>query len=200
MRKTVPPGDLAEGFEPGPVPTVGADGHVQMSGSRPPLPPRPRMCDAGPCRHYHRLEIQVDAANPRAQKIPIRLPVLQPGMEASPGGVIWQAPAAFHTVVEHYCYPDIGIEMDLGATPVVECNRWSPRMYGDGGLNDAVIRNRDQFWQSRAGQEHAQAVAAWEAARAREAAQAQEAEQLIQAALEAQGDDHGTDDGSNRSE
>lgn len=38
---------------------------------------------------------------------------------------------------QHWCYPDTGIEMDLGATPVVECNRWKPQ-----GLITIGIRRR----------------------------------------------------------
>lgn len=64
----------------------------------------------GPCRHYHRLEIQADAERPRAQRLP--------------NGEVYTPPAEHHTQVSHYCYPDVGIEMTLGGTPVVACNRW----------------------------------------------------------------------------
>jgi len=187
MRTTVPPGQLQEGFEPAPAPPIGPDGAPIMSQPRPPLPARPRLCEAGPCAHYHRLEIQVDAENPGARKVPVRLPVLSPGMEAARDGTIYRAPAVFHTAVEHYCYPDVGIEMVLGPTPVVECNRWVPIATVDG--HDVVLRSALQkrtFWESPAGQQFAAAVAAWEDARELEAKDAAESERLIAEALAAQ--------------
>lgn len=199
MRTTDPPGQLQEGFEPAPAPTVGPDGHLAPPILRPPVPARPRLCEAGPCRHYHRLEIQVDAENPNAQKIPVRLPVLLPGMERTPDGVVYQPPAVFHTAVEHYCYPDTGIEMVLGATPVVSCNRWAPvydqQVMSADGRKLVSRRTDERFWSSPQGRAYQEAVQAWEAARLEESRQAEEAERLIQAALDGNTQPGDDDDG-----
>ncbi len=75
-----------------------------------PLDP-PRLCEAGPCRHYHTMTIQLDAQQPHAERVDGRL--------VEHGRV-------FHTEQHHYCYPDVGIETNLGALPVLSCNRWVP--------------------------------------------------------------------------
>lgn len=185
MRKTDPPGHLQEGFELSPAPPIGPDGVPQFAVPRPPLPPRPRLCEAGPCQHYHRLEIQVDAENPMSRTVPVRLPVLAPGMEASPGGTSYRAPAVFHTAVEHYCYPELGIETSLGPTPVVECNRWRPISPDASSL---ALRAQLQFFESPEGRSYRDAVAAWETAREREAEAEAEAERQMADALKAQED------------
>ena len=74
----------------------------------------------------------------------------------------------FHVETHHYCYPDTGIEMNLGSLPVVECNRWEPVGYG-----------RKLFWDSQDGRHHRAQLDAWEAARAAEAAEVAEAQVLI---------------------
>lgn len=140
------------------------------------VPPRPRLCEQGPCRHYHRLTIQVDAESPRAVKTPVRLPVVSHmATEASDGGTLYQAPRTFHTEVQHYCYPDTGIETTLGSTPVVECNRWSP----DPEADDAAERARGIFLSSRRGQRYLADLKAWEDAREAEAAEAEEIERTL---------------------
>lgn len=140
------------------------------------VPPRPRLCEQGPCRHYHRLTIQVDAESPRAVKTPVRLPLVSDMVtEASDGGALYQAPRTFHTEVQHYCYPDTGIETTLGATPVVECNRWSP----DPEADDAAERARGIFLSSRRGQRYLADLKAWEDAREAEATEAEEIERAL---------------------
>ena len=178
MKTTVRPGDFADGFEPAPAPVVGGDGHLEHAVPRPAVPPRPSLCAAGPCRHYHRLEIQLEAEDPKAQRIPVRLPVIRPGMAVTPDGkeTVYRAPTVYYTAVEHYCYPEIGIEMPLGATPVVDCNRWDPQW---GGSLDTLPKRRDQFWDSAEGRKHLEALEAWTRARELEAAAALEAERLI---------------------
>jgi hypothetical protein len=141
------------------------------------------LCEAGPCFRYHRLEIQVDAEDPRAQKVPVRLPVLSPGMEAAPDGTIYRAPAVYHTVTEHYCYPEMGIEMALGPTPVVECNRWVPLRHAPATTKEIV---KADFLASPEGIAYRDAVARWELERERQAAEAAEAERQIADALAAQ--------------
>lgn len=90
---------------------MGQDGGPALESAAPVQEPPPRLCEAGPCRHYHRMAIQMDAQNPMAER--------------RDGKVIVHA-RVFHTTVQHYCYPDVGIETNLGSLPVLECNRWVP--------------------------------------------------------------------------
>lgn len=164
--------ELAEGFEVGPLPPMGPDGALALEPFRNRPAERPRLCEAGPCKHYHRLEIQLEAQDPRAMKIPVRLPVVVPGAEVVLDGTIYRPPATFHTETHHTCYPDVGIEIDLGPAPVLRCNRWEPRV-------DDKFYLRGLFWETTEGKAHLAAVAAWDAARAQELADATEAEALI---------------------
>lgn len=104
--------ELAEGFEPAALPPIAPDGGLEL----PPLrePPRvpPRLCEAGPCRNYHRFRIQLDAAKP----LPVR----------GADGTFIEPEAPDHHEDHHYCYPSVGIESKLGSLPVIQCNRWSP--------------------------------------------------------------------------
>lgn len=175
MKKVDVQAGLQEGFEPSPV-TLAADGMPVLPPIRAPLPPRPRLCEAGPCQNYHRLEIQLEATDPRPELVRIRLDKPMPGAQSTPQGTVYQAPAAFHTEVHHYCYPTTGIEMELGAMPVVHCNRWDPLSQA-GELQQAMAVTA--FWQSRAGEEYRSAVQAWDRARDQESREAAEIEQLI---------------------
>jgi hypothetical protein len=69
-------------------------------------PPHPRICEYGPCVHYHRFTTQVDAQQPAT------------------GG------SAVHFETHHYCYPTAGVETVLADMPVTECNRWEPTLQG----------------------------------------------------------------------
>ena len=116
---------LQEGWEVGPLPPPGPDGSLNLPPMRPQLEPPPLLCAAGPCRHYHRFEIQLDGAPPMGAR-------LAPG-----GGVVGQAPTSpFHVEVHHYCYPEVGIETRLGALPVLQCNRWLPVSASDRANDD----------------------------------------------------------------
>lgn len=173
MKTTDSPGDLSGGFEPAPGPGVPTPRVT---------PSHPRLCEAGPCINYHRLEVQVEAADPMARKVPVRLPVLKPGMVEVVDGTLYQGPAVFHTAVSHYCYPSPGIEMPLGAVPVVQCNRWRP---GERASNGDVLpwdfssNGPGDFWQSREGKRYIAELTAWQEARERAVADDQEAERLI---------------------
>lgn len=92
---------------------AGADGMLTFTPAVPFAEPPPRLCASGPCRHYHRMVVQLDAANPRPERR---------------GGVLVQHARTFHVQVSHYCYPDTGIETTLGDVPVLECNRWVPEI------------------------------------------------------------------------
>lgn len=182
MKTQDPHSELQDGFELAPPPPIGPDGAPLIPPQHADAPPRPSLCHAGPCVHYHRLVTQVDAENPRAVRLPIALPVGTPGAEQTQQGSVYRAPVAFHVEVHHYCYPDVGIEMPLGSLPVVECNRWHP---SHSGVGDAAYRQeaRERFGASLEGREYRDKVTAWEDARAVEAAEAAEAERLIARSL-----------------
>lgn len=176
MKTQDPHSELQDGFEVAPPPPIGPDGAPQIPPQRADPPARPSLCQAGPCRRYHRLVVQVDAATPGAVRLPIVLPDGTPGAQQTPQGTVYRAPAAFHVQTHHYCYPDTGIEMPLGALPVVECNRWDPeQLTRDRG----VSVSRSDFGKSAAGLAYRDAVACWEEARAAEQAEAAEAEARI---------------------
>jgi len=61
----------------------------------------PNLCEAGPCRHYHRVASVMDAED---------------------GGMPGQA----HRQITRACYPAPGIELEIGETPVLQCSRWEP--------------------------------------------------------------------------
>lgn len=108
----------------------------------------PRLCEAGPCAHYHRFCLQVDAENPKDER--------------RPDGTVIHHGRVFHVQTHHYCYPDVGIETNLGALPVLACNRWVPI----GGLIRRVFK--------KAALERAfeREVAAWKAREDREVSRA----------------------------
>lgn len=82
-----------------------------LEAARPLAEPAPRLCEAGPCRHYHRFSIQLDAQDPLAER---------------KDGKLIQHARVFHATTNHYCYPEVGIESNLGSLSVLECNRWAP--------------------------------------------------------------------------
>ena len=174
---------LADGFEPAPGPRVGPDGRLMFEPMPKERPPHPRLCDAGPCLHYHRLVTQVDAADPHPQLLPDRLPSDTPGVFEVQGKQFYKPPRSFHTEVHHYCYPTPGVESELGSVPVIECNLWRPRTE----LDDMLDRTaREKFEASERGIAFRQSVADWEAGRGDELAEAAVAEALVNQSLEAE--------------
>jgi hypothetical protein len=168
------------------MPAVGPDGAPSLPPMRTIAPPRPRLCEAGPCRNYHRFEIQLEAANPRAQTVPVALPEGTPGVQVVPGGTVYQAPAAFHVDTHHYCYPTPGVEMALASLPVIQCNRWNPRWAdgkGEDGADLGMFGNQGAFAHTPDGRRYRSEVMAWAVARDRELAEAREAEELIAQSL-----------------
>lgn len=140
--------DLAEEFEPSPLP-IGRDGAPVLEPMREDRKPYPRLCEAGPCVHYHRMETQFDAAAPIAERV-------EEGGKLV--GISRGSP--FHTKVHHYCYPEVGIETDLGGLPVVTCNRWEPLSRS----NERRLEDlRDEWRESPAGQAHQAELDAWKA-------------------------------------
>lgn len=178
--KTLRPNDaLADGWEPSPPPHVGPDGLAIGPPSVENVPPYPSLCEAGPCVHFHRFEIQVEATSPLSQQVPIELPD-GPRVEATPGGKVYRPLPVFHTRVERYCYPDTGIELELGSTSMVRCNRFSPV----GGWEEyRRPRMRKPTDENPSGDSRSQSyiakVKAWKDARAKEAHEAADVEREI---------------------
>ncbi len=112
MRRRDVQNEMIDDFEPTVGLKLGPDGMQGMPERRDLPPEPPRLCLAGPCKHYHRMVIQLDAQ--------------QPGAERGPDGEIVHHGRVFHPEIHHYCYPDVGIETNLGAHPVLECSRWTP--------------------------------------------------------------------------
>lgn len=178
--------DLQDGFELAPAPAVGPDGVPVVPPVRNYPPPRPRLCEAGPCLNYHRFEIQLDAEDPRGRKVSAELPDA-PGVQRVPGGSVYVAPAAFHVETQHYCYPTPGVETRLGSLPVINCNRWHPMVpfnLTPGPPKWQRETDRATFLASPDGVAYTKAVADWDAARAKEQAEAAELERLIAESLE----------------
>lgn len=160
---------LADGFELASVP--------EETCVRQLVPARPRLCEAGPCANYHRFEVQVEAERPRGRKLPILLPERTPGATRVKDGTLYQPPTPFHTQTEHYCYPNAGVETNLGALPVTACNRWLPTEAG--GPSGRVAIAPEKYLASEAGAQFLASVRAWEEQHAAELAQAQALEQQI---------------------
>lgn len=194
MRHIDPRSDMQDGIEPTPPPARGPDGTIVIPRQRPAMPVRPSLCRAGPCRHYHQFSIQIDAANPRAVRLPIA-PAYNHTRDDSPltpcpecarptTGPLYQPPAVFHVETHHYCYPTTGIEMPLGALPVTDCNRWDPDARAFAPNSSILDRNtrarrRDAFYATAAGREFQSQLADWERARAVAQDESAEAERLL---------------------
>lgn len=161
MPRTDVRDELQDGMEPAHM-AVGPDGGAEIRPLKSELPPRPRLCEAGPCRNYHRFAVQMDAAAPLVKPVPAHVPTGTPRTELGPRGAMYRPLPVFHTQVHHYCYPSLGVETVLGDMPVTECNRWDPVEPPKG---------------------YQEALEAWEAAYAAAGKEAEEAEGIIHAAL-----------------
>lgn len=138
--------NMSDDFEPAPL-AIGPDGGIAVTAEAKIIPPPPRLCEAGPCVNYHRFVTQLDAEAPIGQAL-------------ERGGKIIGMPEGqpFHTETHHYCYPTVGIETNLGALPVLECNRWEPNFDVANAVRDD---RRKRFLESDAGKAFADARAAW---------------------------------------
>jgi len=176
--------ELQEGFEVGPLPPMGPDGAPLLAPLERTRPPRPRLCEAGPCLHYHRFEIQTEAQDPRAVTVPVALPPGTRGAQEVPGGTVYQAPRTFHVERHHYCYPTSGVEMRLGSLPVITCNRWHPISNPTSAHSlGSRASDREDFWNSVEGVKFAADVADWELEHEKELREAQEVERLIEQSM-----------------
>lgn len=125
------------GWEPTQLPPRGPDGLIPAPPVRAlPVISVPSLCEAGPCRNYHRVSSIMDAAEP---------------MDGSPGEV--------HEQVARACYPAPGIELELGESPVLRCSRWEPD--GEQARLDSI---RDQYLKTPAGRVFVAQAQAFEAA------------------------------------
>lgn len=149
--------ELAEGFEPSPLPPVGPDGALELPKLRVFREPPPRLCEAGPCHHYHRFEIQLDAQAPQGARL-LEGGKIEPLRDGS--GAAVPMPGVLHTEVHHYCYPTAGVETILGDLPVTSCNRWSPKLPVEIATEQAV---QDAFMRSATGQGYQAELDAWAA-------------------------------------
>ena len=92
------------GWEPAQLPPRGPDGMIPAPPPRSlPVVQAPSLCEAGPCRNFHRVESLMDAQEP---------------LDGTDGSV--------HPQVTRACYPAAGIELELGEAPVMKCSRWEP--------------------------------------------------------------------------
>lgn len=142
VRSTDVRDELQDGVDAAPMPPRMPDGTLAPFEPAAPLESAPpRLCEYGPCRHYHTFAVQLDAQNPMAERV---------------GGRLVIHAKAFHVTTNHYCYPDVGIETVLGAMPVLQCNRYVPV----GGLLRILTA---RGWRGR--RRHARDLASWQAER-----------------------------------
>jgi hypothetical protein len=93
----------------------------------------PSLCEAGPCRNYHRVVSVLDAQDPVGETGETRRQITRA------------------------CYPTAGIELELGETPVLTCSRWEPD--GEQARLDSL---RAQFLKTPAGKAFADDVVNFE--------------------------------------
>lgn len=167
MRTVDPSQELQDGFDPAAVPPLASEGGLELPPVPAARPERPSLCHVGPCRRYHRLEIQMDHQQGSPLQLPLglELPAGTRGVTRDSLGARYAAPPTFHVQVSHYCYPDTGIEMPLGAMPVVKCNRWEPRNPG--------------WMDTPEGRQWARDLATWERERAADEASDREAQRVL---------------------
>ncbi len=138
MQRSTLTSRFLAGFAPGPLPPRGPDGMIPgPPPTRLPLIDPPSLCEAGPCRNYHRVVSVFDAQDPVGGTGPTRRQITRA------------------------CYPTTGIELELGETPVLQCSRWEPETAATSSERD---RARADFMKGPAGKEFAAEVVAFEAA------------------------------------
>ena len=109
----------------------------------------PSLCEAGPCRNYHRMVFVLDAQDPIGERGPLR------------------------RAITRACYPSPGIEVELG-DPVLQCSLWNPEVTEapTQSVNGVIVdrapgndrdRARARFLSSEAGRAFSTEVATFEA-------------------------------------
>ena len=125
------------GWEPAVFPSRGPDGLIPAPPPRSlPVLEQPSLCEAGPCRHYHRVASLMDAAAP-----------------------IDGSASEAHEQIVRACYPAPGIELELGEAPVSKCSRWEPD--NEQSRLDTI---RNAYLRSSAGQAYTEQIQALEVA------------------------------------
>jgi hypothetical protein len=165
------PSELSEGVDLTQPPPIDPRGGFEAR-PKATFDPPPRLCEQGPCVHYHRLGIQMDVEAPKGD-----------GVDAESGAVLGAAgEMPIHIQTSHYCYPDVGIEMVLGSEPVMSCNLWEPRSRNLEAVQQAYLKSPE-------GNHYQGLLARWierqhEAAKAAESA-ADDAERVLAEAVRA---------------
>lgn len=136
MRSRRAADNLSDHFDPSSLPPIAIDGGLELQPILAPPEAPPRLCEVGPCRHYHTFEIVMDSAKPMGGRL------------TDDGRIEGTAYGELHVERQHYCYPDVGIETDLGGTPVIECNRWRSVRWFAGGQRRAFETALDR-WRAR---------------------------------------------------
>jgi len=138
MQRSTLTSRFLAGFTPSQMPPRGPNGMVPAppppDGARLPVIDPPSLCEAGPCRNYHRVASVMDSQYPV-------------------GG---SGPA--HRQITRACYPTAGIELELGETPVLQCSRWEPD--NEQARLDSL---RSQYMKTPDGKAFVEKVAAFEA-------------------------------------
>lgn len=139
--------ELQEGWDPAPLPPVAPDGGIEIQSLRVAAQAPPSLCEAGPCRHYHVFQMELDVQKPLADRVE--------------RGTLIGAPPDIPVVVQtqKYCYPDVGIELGpLGEHNIMSCNRWSPIAEHERKHDDEM---RARFFETDAGKQYRTVLDAW---------------------------------------
>lgn len=153
-RRTDVRDELQDGWEPSPMPPVAPDGSLELPKLRVVNNPPPRLCEAGPCRHYHRFAIQLEAQSPIGARIQ--------GDGDQHGRIVGEAAGEFRVQVHHYCYPTAGVETALGELPVMSCSLWEPLLPSDA---EQMESRRATFMNTPGGRKYTTELEAWTRAR-----------------------------------
>lgn len=145
MQRSTLTSRFLAGFVPSPLPPRGPDGMFAAApapaGGLLPVIDPPSLCEAGPCRLYHRVVSVMDAQDPVGESGPTR------------------------RQISRACYPTAGIELELGETPVLQCSRWEPETAASSSGRD---RARADFLKSADGKRFTADVVTFESTPASE--------------------------------
>lgn len=151
MQRSTLTSRFLAGFTPMRLPPRGPDGMILPEVDHLPVIDPPSLCEAGPCRNYHRLVTIMDAQDPVGERGPTR------------------------RMITRACYPTPGIEVELGEVPVLQCTLWNPEVTEGAtqSINGVIVdrapgndrdRARSRFLSSDAGRAFTTQVAIFEAA------------------------------------
>ena len=136
MQRSTLTSRFLAGFTPSRLPPPGPDGLIPAGRhSSLPIVDPPSLCEAGPCRNYHRVVSVMDDQEPVGGSGPTRRQITRA------------------------CYPTPGIELELGETPVLTCSRWEPETASTSNERDHA---RASFLKGPDGRQFTADVAAFE--------------------------------------